>query len=196
MRSGFFEQEQFEAVLRHLPQHVVPVAQFAFITGWRTLSAILPLQWRQVDFQAGIVTLDPGTTKNKEGRLFPFTADLLALLAEQKTKREDPLCPWVFTYKGEQFKSYKRAWKTACRKAGLPGIIPHAFRRTAVRNLVRASVHERVAMQMTGHKTRSVFDRYNIVSQGDLFEAAKRLDLFRGTVSGTVAPKREQSSTA
>ena len=72
------------------------MARFAFITGWRTLSEILPLQWRQVDFQAGIVTLDPGTTKNKEGRLFPFTAELRALLDEQRSKRE-VLCSWVFT---------------------------------------------------------------------------------------------------
>jgi integrase len=127
------------------------VARFAFITGWRTLSEILPLQWRQVDFQAGIVTLDPGTTKNKEGRLFPFTAELRALLDEQRSKRE-VLCPWVFTYKGGHFKSYRRAWKTACRKAGLPGKIPHDFRRTAVRNLVRAGVSAKVAMQMTGHR--------------------------------------------
>jgi len=173
---------------------VKPVARFAYITGWRTLSEILPLQWRQVDFSGRIVTLDPGTTKNKDGRLFPFTADLLALLDEQKSKREGLLCPWVFTYKGGQFKSYKRAWKTACRKAGLPGMIPHDFRRTAVRNLVRAGVPERVAMQMTGHKTRSVFDRYHIVSQGDLFDAARRVDLFTGTVKGTVAPKHVQSA--
>jgi integrase len=62
--------------------------------------------------------------------------------------------------------------------AGCPTHIPHDFRRTAVRNLVRAGVPERVAMLLTGHKTRAVFERYNIVSPGDLRDAARRLDQF------------------
>ncbi len=86
------------------------------------------------------------------------------------------LTPWIFHRKGRQIGDFRKAWTTACEKAGVPGRIPHDFRRTAVRNLVRAGVPERVAMQMTGHKTRSVFERYNIVSEGDLDAAAKRLD--------------------
>jgi integrase len=92
------------------------------------------------------------------------------------------LVPWVFHRDGERIVSFHRAWRTACRAAGVPGRIPHDLRRTAVRNLVRAGVPETVAMKLTGHKTRSVFERYNIVSEGDLREAARKLDGATGLV--------------
>ncbi len=126
--------------------------------------------------------MNPGTTKNDEGRVFPFTQELRELLVLQKEETEqlqqqqDMLIPWVFHREGKKFGDFRKSWETACKKAGVPGRIPHDFRRTAVRNLVRAGIPERVAMQMTGHKTRSVFERYNIVSETDLMEAAKRLD--------------------
>ena len=75
---------------------------------------------------------------------------------------------------------------TACEAAGCPGRIPHDFRRTAVRNLNRAGVPETVAMKITGHKTRSVFDRYDITSEEDLAEAARKLQALTGTISGTI----------
>ena len=196
VRRGFFEKHQFDDVVELLPAPLRAVVTFAYITGWRIPSEVLTLQWRNVDFGAGEVRLDPGTTKNSEGRVFPMTVELRALLETQwhVTKAlgqtNNRIYPWVFQRDGEPIRSLRKAWTTACRKAGCPGRIPHDLRRTAVHNLVRAAIPERVAMQMTGHKTRSVFERYNIVSDGDLKAAAQRLDDAVGIVArqtGTVS---------
>ena len=191
VRTGFFEREQFEAVRRRLPAALQSVVTFAYVTGWRIESEVLSLTWRQVDFQAGLVRLDPGTTKNDEGRVWPFTLipELKDTLTAQRTttraleQRERCIVPWVFHQVGESFLDrsgrakhvFRETWRTACRAAGCPGRIPHDFRRTAVRNLVRAGVSEKVAMQLTGHKTRSVFDRYDIVNEADLRAAVEKL---------------------
>ena len=89
----------------------------------------------------------------------------------------------VFHRKGQPIGEFKRAWATACRVAGCPGRLVHDLRRTAVRNMVQAGVSERVAMQLSGHRTRSVFERYNVTSEGDLREAARKLT---GTIPGTI----------
>lgn len=191
VRKGFFEQDQLAGVLKHLPVDLQPVIQFAAITGWRINSEVLPLEWRNVDFAAGEVRLDVGSTKNGEARVFPFTSELRALLKQRHAKHErlkkaGVIVPLVFfriVAKGRggpkeprRIKAFKKAWESACKAAGCPGRIPHDLRRTAIRAMVRRGVPERVAMMLSGHKTRSVFERYNIVSEGDLQDAARRLD--------------------
>src|SRR5262249_28974634 len=158
-------------------------------TGWRTLSEVLPLQWNQVDFRAGMVRLEPGSTKNKKGRTFPFAAlpELEGVLrtqrdaADQLQLERGIIIPWVFfrsTKVGVQsIRSYKSSCADARIAAGVPDRIVHDLRRTAVRNLRRAGVPESVAMKLTGHKTISVFLRYDIVDEQDLSLAVNKLAL-------------------
>jgi integrase len=189
VRTGFFERADFESVRGHLPEAFRGPITFACLTGWRVPSEILTLRWKQVDFSAGMVRLEPGTTKNDEGRVFPFGVlpELACLL---RARWEETLSlelatgqsiPWVFhwndrgTLKEIHPKALYHRWKAACRLAGMPTRIPHDFRRTAVRNLERAGVPRSVAMKLTGHKTEAVYRRYAIVCEADLTEGLKKL---------------------
>jgi len=83
-RRGFFERAAFEAACAGLPAYLQPLLTVAYITGWRIKSELLPLEWRQVDFKGRTLRLEPGTTKNGEGREFPFTQELEAGLLAQR----------------------------------------------------------------------------------------------------------------
>jgi integrase len=150
---------------------------------------------------------EPGTTKNDEGRVFPFAAlrPLETLLRAQREKTdvveraEAVICPWVFHRAGAPIKNFRGAWEKACIAAGFfrgvsaPGSsvvrkkatkLFHDFRRTAVRNLERAGVPRSVAMKLTGHKTESVYRRYAIVSEADLTQGVKKLNALHGKEGG------------
>jgi integrase len=188
-RQGFFELEQFNAVRRRLAEDLQVAVAIAHSYGWRMQSEVLSLERRQLDLEAGTLRLDAGTTKNDDGRVVYLTSDLKSLLAAQLSrvdalqKRLGRIIPHLFPYltgkkrAGERRRDFRKAWATACTKAGVPGMLRHDLRRTAVRNLVNRGVPERVAMKVTGHRTRAVFDRYHIVSPADLQEAARRLSL-------------------
>ena len=181
-RQGFFEAEDLERVVAELPEHVAPLVRFLALTGWR-LGETRRLTWRQVDFAAGVVRLEPGTTKNRDGRTFPFVTlpALAELLAQQRERtaaveRETrTIVPWVFHRQGKPLADFYAAWRSACRRALVPGKLLHDLRRTAVRNLERAGVPRSWATQLTGHKTESVYRRYAIVSEADLATAVSRL---------------------
>jgi integrase len=193
-RQGFFEREAYLAVRKHLPADVQVAVAIAYAFGWRMQSEVLTLERRQCDLDARTLRLDPGRTKNDEGRLVYLPLDLKAQLAahveriREVERKRGQILPWLFPHlrgpwAGRRRRDFRKVWAEACRRAGVPGMLRHDFRRTAVRNLVNAGVAERVAMTVTGHKTRAVFDRYHIVSPGDLQDVARRLT---GTIAGTV----------
>ena len=185
-RQGFFERHQFEAVLAKLPAFLRPLAVFFYWTGWRKSEA-LTLQVRQVDVAACVMRLEPGTTKNREGRQFYFGAltelrDVLTAQiasAEQLSRTHDRIVSAVFhRADGLPIKSFRKAWATACKEAGYPTMLVHDFRRTAVRNLERAGVPRSTAMQMVGHKTEAVYRRYAIVDEASHREGGEKYGAF------------------
>ncbi len=196
VRSGFFERAEFDAILMQLPDELHPPLKFAYATGWRFKSEVLPLTADRVDLRARVVRLDPGTTKSGQGRSFFMTAELYALLKTQidgldALKKQDIVCPYVFHRPdGSQIKDFKKTWRNACEAAGYPGKIFHDFRRTAVRNLERAGVPRSTAMQMVGHQTESIYRRYAIVDESMHREAAALLDTFATQQKAKAAAER------
>lgn len=173
-RSGWLDDVQYEA-LQDNAKHVWlrGFLAVAFNFGFRK-SELLSLRVKQVNLKDRTIQLLPGTTKNDKGRTVRMTEDVYGRLAPcVKDKKPDDA---VFTWEnGDPVKDFRVAWDNMCQAAKVQ-VDPHDFRRTAVRNLVRSGVSEKVAMRISGHVTRSVFDRYDIGSEDDLVDAAKKLE--------------------
>jgi integrase len=173
-RQGFFEHAEYLAIREHLsPAVYQDILDFAYHSGWRR-GEITGLLWREIDIAGGAIRLDPDRSKTKAGRLLPISQPLKEVLQRRLAARRLD-CRLVFHRDGEPIVDWRKAWEAACKAAGFPGKRLHDCRRTAARNLIRSGTPERVAMQLTGHKTRSVFDRYNIVSESDLRAGVDRL---------------------
>jgi integrase len=130
------------------------------------------------------ISLDPGETKNEEARSASMKDELFNEMQGVLSKGCLGSPSYVFHHAGQPVRKFEKAWNTACQKVGVKGKLFHAFRRTAARNMIRSGIPERVAMTITGHKTRSVFDRYNIVSDQDLKEAARKHQIFIESQNG------------
>lgn len=176
VRKGFFEHEEYLSLKSALPHYLKPVVAFAYYTGWRA-GEILNLTWDRVDLKQGIISLNPGETKNDEARTIYLNDELKGEMRALYINRRSG-CRYVFQRNGERIKRFTRAWRTACKSAGLNGRLFHDFRRTSARNDIRAGIPERVVMKTKGWKTRSVLDRYNIVNVQDLKEAALKQQVF------------------
>jgi integrase len=190
VRTGFPEPEEVERIVGQLDARFRPVARFLASTGWR-LGEALRLQWRNVDPKAGVLRLEAHETKGGEVRIYPFSENpqLAALLGERKAataaweREHGAIVPWIFWWPGLDaehrptalplhLQSSSRAFAVAARRAGC-SYTAHDLRRMVARDLVRAGVHEKVAMELLGHRTRSIFDRYNVTDERDLRAAVR-----------------------
>jgi len=181
-RKGFLELEKFEELLRLLPTHLRPLVVFLYYCGVR-IGEALQIEWSQVNLDARLIRLEAEQTKTSEARVLPLPSVLMNMLFDvpeiERTGR---------VFDGTNL---KKSWVKSCVLAGLgtltkvegrpydphySGLTLHDLRRSAVRNLVNAGVREKVAMQITGHKTRSVFDRYHIVSTEDVTSAMQAVE--------------------
>ncbi|MDR3736184.1 MAG: tyrosine-type recombinase/integrase [Acidobacteriaceae bacterium] len=175
VRKGFLEDAQYSKLIdANSELWFRALVEMGRTYGWR-ISELLGLHVGQIDLEARTIRLDPGTTKNRDGREVTMTGPVHALLSECVTGKppEDAVFTWP---DGRPVKDFRGAWANATKAAGVPGLLFHDLRRTAARNLRRAGIAEGVIMKIGGWRTRSVFERYAIVSQTDIADALKKLE--------------------
>ena len=215
VRTGFLESRQHDSLAAETGKiglWLRAMFEVGYTYGWRH-EELLALRVRQVNVSAGTIRLEPGTTKNDQGREVSMTLPVRALLTQcVNGKGSDD---YVFTREdGKPVRDFRGTWANACEGAKVSGLLFHDLRRTAARNLRRAGVAEGVIMKIGGWKTRSVFEPYAIVSQSDIGDAMAKLEAGQqrdnpeaahaqksaeeqfGQSLGRVAPKKAHRDTA
>jgi integrase len=196
-RQGFVDPPAFERIVGQLPADLHDVARFAYATGWRK-GEITTLAWADVDRDGARILLRSEHSKNAEPRILPLVGELAALIERRWQARavlgpdgRTTLAALVFHRAGRPVGNIRKAWASACRRAGVSGLLFHDLRRSAVRNFEKAGVRPSVAMKLSGHKTDSVYRRYRIVDESDLTDALARTQQHTGARGpGTVTPLR------
>jgi integrase len=184
-RKGFFADDEFRRVYSHLPENVRDFALFGYLTGWRK-GEIASLTWN--DIEEGVIRLRTENSKNREARSIVIAGELVDVIGRRKQARlaNGVLTNLVFHRGGDPVAELRKSWATACEKAGVAGRIFHDLRRTAVRNMVRSGVPQSVAMKISGHKTASMFRRYDIASEADLRQAMQAVERYHNEQSSKV----------
>jgi integrase len=187
-RDRVLSREEFEQLLAVAPVHLKTILLAAYYTGMRR-GELLKLTWDRMDLKAGVIRLRPEDTKTQEGRIIPLTKELTQML-QQSTIYLTEGCrrvPHVFTYGGRPIGSVRRAFETACQRAGISGVVFHDLRHTFVTNMRRAGVDYFRIMAITGHRTMEVFKRYHTIDQDDLHHAVRQLDTYMDTTAASPA---------
>jgi integrase len=194
VRIGFVEPAQYDklaTVTANRGLWLRAMFECGFTYGWPK-SELLNLKVRQVDLLNWTIMLDVGSTKNRAGRTVHMTASVYELLKACVIGKQAE--DYVFTRgDGSRVLNFRHTWGLVTSEAGMPGLLFHDLRRTAVRGLVRSGISEHVAMKISGHKTRSTFDRYDIVSDSDLRDAARKLEVSRQAQIVEMAAQAQQN---
>jgi integrase len=186
VRKGFLDPEDFEQLHAALPADLQDAVRFLYVTSWRR-GAMQSLEWcdlepefRSTDRKeivGGQIHLPSEKSKTGHAQTLPLTDEVLEIVQRAWTKR-DPKCPFVFQRDGQKIKSFRKAWRAACKAVGRRNLLVHDLRRSGIRNLVRAGVPESVAMGISGHRTRAMFARYDIASDEDKSNAFAAVSLY------------------
>jgi integrase len=192
-RSGFVEETQYRKLAEHAKElWLRALLATAYTFGFRK-GELLNLQVRQVDLANRTIRLNAGETKSGDGRVIVMTQDVLTLLQACCAGKDAD--SFVFTRHNKRVRDFRETWNQLCISAGCTGLLFHDLRRSAVRNMVRRGVIQKVAMDISGHKTISVFQRYNIVSEDDLADAARKIEAGQTAVLAEFWQNRKEAST-
>jgi len=179
VRQGFFEPAEFQAVVAALPHYLQDFTRFAYLCAWRK-GQIASLTWADVDREAGVIVARAEHVKNGRAHKIVLEGELAEIIEWRWTAREyttsngPAISRYVFHRNGQPIRDPRRSWAAACEAAGVAGRLFHDLRRSGVRNMIRAGVRETIAMAISGHRTRAIFDRYNITSDEDLRQAVRQ----------------------
>ena len=189
-RQGFLEEPEFRAVSRHLPDDGLrDFCLFGYLTGMRK-GEIASLRWQCL--ANDVLWLEAKHSKNRKPRPIPLVGELGEIIERRKAARQIErngtveLSPLIFHRGGEPVREFRKSWRTACRAAGVEGRLFHDLRRSAVRNMVQAGVAQQVAMKVSGHRTASMFERYNIIVEPDVRQALAKTEQYRQTATEKV----------
>jgi integrase len=172
VRKGFIEMAQLNDLLEQTETDAVrDIIEFLYHSGWRQKEA-KNFQWNWID--ANMIKVPKEFSKNKQERRLPILGKLVEILERRhKVRRID--CPYVFHRSGRQIKSFRRAFRAAAKQIEHPALLPHDMRRSAVRNFRKAGLSETDGMMLSGHKTVSVYRRYDIRDDADVIAAMEKV---------------------
>ena len=174
-RDGMLTHEEYSRVRDLLP----PYARIALVIGYYTgarKGEIVSIKCADVDLKARRIRRPGAVTKNGSPHYLPIYGDMGPEIDMALSAASAAGCPYLLHSDGERVHDFKKSWKTACTSTGVPDALFHDLRRTAVTNMMESGLTEREAMEISGHKTRSVFDRYHIVSERRMQQMGQKLE--------------------